>query len=328
MLKKITIVLYSLFLLTIGVLTSFAQSADAYKFYIMDEFPAPGETVTINIHPNEQPVQKIKSVIWTIGGRVISEHKNSLKIEYLVKNTPEQVVADITYIDRDENRYTLQVSKWIAPVIFDILWEGLSATTPLYDGYRLVHRGTPVRITSTVQYIDSRGNIFDENDFFFDWEQSSHKIEQGSGKNSIIIEDTGSTLRNEIPVTVKISLPNNNRIQIRKTIFIPFTESRVFLYKHSLSRGLNTRRVVVDNDIVVDDPFTVSVYPFYFSRNDFEKNSVQYWWFVNNQPNPINEARRVSLSYEGEGTPTRLSVQIQNDNEKYQKISKSLNLRF
>ena len=236
-------------------------------------------------------------------------------------NGPKQVVATIVFFDIIGQRRYTQVSRWMRPVIFDILWEGDSAAIPLYRGHHLAGPGVPVRISANIQYIDRNGNLYTEKDFSFRWEvESLFHEDEGPGVSAIVYEDGADYLNRFISVKSYARLINEPSIAFEEFISIPVSEPRVLPYSHTLLHGLS-HLTVPENTLLNRQPFTISVYPFYFSRSDFEKNAIQYSWFVNNSPAPVKKGRKLIFPLTGGVFPYRYFLSLKMTTPAYKRLN-------
>lgn len=325
------IFVFSVFLVVCAINLPFPASAqEAYTLYTTPEHPSHGETVVIGIQGASESPRNIRSIRWSIDGKSLNEENNKTSIERLVTSTPQQISVRIIYSDVFGGNQTLNLTKWIVPSVVDIFWESVGVTTPLYKGYKLATRGTPIRLTAEIQYIDERGKVFDENDFFFVWSVSSEEQSDvsGPGSNSFVLEATNVVRRSYLPIKMEAQLGQGQGVLLEKKIRVPIISPRVLVYNSNLSQGLNTRRVVGNRDVAQQNPISLSVYPFYFSESDFEQNKIQYNWFVNGGRQPIRNSRRVSFSYEGDESPVTMDIQVQNANTRSQNSSRRFSFSF
>ena len=140
---------------------------DAYDVSVSEPYPSPGEYVDFTIRSNKSFVSGIRSVVWYVGGVERPAYADRMKITEIAGSVPQQVVARIHYFDSQGERRFTEVSRWIRPVIFDVLWEADSVVTPLYRGHRLAGPQVPVTFSAKIQYVDQSGVIYTEKDFHF-----------------------------------------------------------------------------------------------------------------------------------------------------------------
>ena len=318
-----------LLLFLIGASTSFAQEGryDAYSLHLSSPYPSPGEDVTITVRTGSASTTNIRSVAWYINGEEQKELANKTHITTISDNSPKQVVANIVYFDiLNQRRYT-QVTQWMRPVIFDILWEGDSVTIPRYRGHKLAGPQTPIRVSANIQYIDQYGVSYTEKDFSFLWEvESAYHDDRGPGVSSITLTEGGTFLNNFVFVRAKATLINDNGTYLEKAINIPITEPRVLVYSHTLLYGLFTDGTIPKESTLVKKSATFSVYPFFFSRSDFEKDTIQYKWFIDGDINHQKEERRITISTEGDSVSIPIRIHVQNTNKKSQMVENSLSI--
>lgn len=311
---------FSVFFLSVPY--SFAQQGgyDAYSISMSEPYPSPGEEVTFTIQQGSSPTANIRSVRWYVNGEERDAYANNLKMIEIGSGTPKQIVANIVYFDIFGQRRYVQVSRWMRSVIFDILWEGDSVTTPRYRGHLLAGPGVPIRISAKIQYIDLNGNVYTEKDFSFRWEiESTFHDEEGPGVSTITYEKGGDYLNNFVFVRSHARLINSPDTAFEEIISIPVTEPRLLSYSYQLLYGLSSELAISQESVLTEQPFTVSVYPFYFSRSDFEKNAIQYRWFVNNSPDPVKEGRKIDFSIEGKRVSIPILISAENENNSLQK---------
>ena len=306
---------------------SFSQEGryDAYSLTLSTASPSPGESVDISIRTGSSSVRNIRSVRWYRNGEEMEEFNDRLTITDISGNTPKQIVANIIYFDPFNQRRHTQVTEWIRPVIFDVLWEGDSVLIPDYRGHALAGPQTPITVSAYIQYIDTYGILYTEKDFSFVWEvESEYHPVRGPGASMIVIEDGGTYLNNRIFIRVEASLINDSGISFERVISVPITEPRILLYSHTLLYGLFPYATIPKNATLKKSPVTFSLYPFYFSNSDFEKDLIQYRWFVNNNTNHLKEGRKIDVSVGGQSVPVPIRISIHNENKNLQKTERSI----
>ncbi len=186
----------------------------------------------------------------------------------------------------------------------------------------------PIRLSAKIQYIDENGEIYTKKDFSFRWEiESSFHSEQGPTASSVVYEQGGTLVNNFVSVRAEAFLINNPNVGFEKSIIIPITEPRLLVYPYTLLHGLSVRRALSDR-FVPGNSFTASVYPFYFSRSDFDKSAVQYNWFVNRSRSPSKSGRKIEISAQGGGVAVPIRITAENENENLQKLSHTFTLNL
>ena len=309
-------------LLIIGTPISLSQEGryDAYSLYSDNPSPSPGESVEISLETGSSSVRNIRSVRWFIDGEAVEEFNDNLSVTDNIGNTPKQIVANIVYFDPSNQRRYVQVTEWIRPVIFDILWEGDSVTIPRYRGHILAGPQSAISVSANIQYIDLNGIQYTEDDFSFVWEvESEYHTSRGPGVSSIVIEKGGTYLNNTLFVRAQASLINDSGVYFEKSISIPVTEPRILVYSHTLLYGLFPYATVPRSAALKKSPVTFSLYPFYFSTSDFEKDLIQYRWFVNNNTNHVKEGRKIDVSLGGRSIPVPIRISAYNETKNLQK---------
>ena len=314
-----TLVFFTLFALA-PVLFAQQGSYDAYDILVSEPYPSPGEYVDFTIRSNKSFVSSIRSVSWSVNRVERNEYANEMKITEVAGTVPKQVTASIHYFDSQGGRRYTEISRWIRPVIFDVLWEADSVTTPLYRGHKLAGPGVPVVFSAKVQYVDPSGVVYTEEDFSFRWMiESRYHSDRGPGVSSVVYEKGGDYLNRYIIVRVEATLISSGAVAFEKTINVPIVEPRLLVYPHTLLYGLSRDRVISNNLSFGSEQVTASVYPFYFSRTDFEKDAIQYKWFVNNETSHLKEGRKLDIAIGGrEGVEIPVRVFAQNENKDLQ----------
>ena len=312
-------VLLTGFLLIPTVFGQRQENYDAYDISVSESYPSPGEYVDFTIRSNRSFISGIHSIIWQIDGIEQPAYANKTKITEIAGSVPKQIAARIHYFDSSGQRQFTNISRWIRPVVFDILWEADSVVTPLYRGHRLAGPQTPIKFSAKVQYIDQNGIIYTEKDFSFRWMiESRYHDERGPAASSVVYEKGGSYLNRYIIVRVEATLISSGKVAFEKVTNVPIVEPRLLVYPHTLLYGLARDRVFSAYLSPGSEEVTASVYPFYFSQSDFEKNAIQYKWFVNNEASHLKEGRKLDISVRGEGAEIPVRVFAQNENKDLQ----------
>ena len=331
--KKINIrYLYLFFLLFSFIIpvSIFAQQGplDAYQIHLEEAYPSPGEVVNAQIRSVRESVANIRSVRWYVNGDEQEKFANQLKIPITNTNSPKQIVADVVYFDALNQRRFVRLIQWVRPVIFDIMWEGDVVTIPGYRGHHLVGIETPINISSKIQFIDSDGTLYTEKDFSFRWEiETSFHDDIGPGISHVVYTPGPRHSNDSIFVKTEATLINRNDVLLEKSINIPVTKPKLLVYRHTLLGGLSDNVVVSNQEVLEEDaPNTFSVYPFFFSKADFEKNAIQYRWFVNNNTNHQKEGRKVDISVSGNNISIPIRLSVENENKSIQNIQRSFSI--
>ena len=292
---------------------------DAYDVLVSDQNPSPGVSVDFSIQSKKSLSSNIRSVRWLVDGVERGSYANKLTFTEVSGDSPKQIVANIHYFDVfGELRY-IKVSRWIRPVIFDILWEADSVVTPMYRGHRLAGPSVPIRISANMRYTNQNGFRYTEKDFSFRWMiESRYYGDRGPGVSSIVYTEGGDYFNRHLFVQVEATLVSDSRIVFERMINIPITEPRLLVYPHTLFFGLSRDTVIPASFSSGDEPVTASIYPFYFSQADFDKNTIQYRWFVNNSTSQPKEGRKLNISARGSGAEIPVRVFAYNENEDLQ----------
>lgn len=316
------------FLLLFFSFAAYGQNkfSDAY-FIKIDGDISPGNNVLASLENGNSSIQSVRSVDWYIDETKQEKYKNKLSLDVPVSNTPSFITANIIYFDILNNRQSAQIIRIIQPILFDILWEGDTITIPEYRGHKLVGPDSPVTLSAHIQYTNEFGSIFTEKDFSFRWLINfKYSKESGPGKHTITIPNAINYLSGVLNIQLDATLISDDSQTFRKNTFIPVSTPVLLAYTHSPLYGLNTRRVVSENSIILKKPLTISLYPFYFSKKDFESDLIRYNWFVNNNKNVSKMGRRIDISIEGESVRVPFKIDVQNENNSLQKITHTFSL--
>ena len=295
------------------------NSYDAYDVFVSDPHPSPGAYVDFTIRSNKSFASGIRSVQWYVDKVERHDLEGKFTITEIAGSVPKQVTAQIHFFDSQGNRQYAEVIRWIRPVIFDVLWEADSVVTPLYRGHKLAGPQTPIKLSANVQYVDQGGAVYTEEDFSFRWMiESRYRDERGPGVSSVVYEEGGSYFNKYILVRVEVALISDNTVSFEKVINVPIVEPHLLVYPHTLLYGLSRDRVISKDLAFGTEKVTASVYPFYFSQTDFEKDAIQYRWYVNNETSHLKEGRKLDISVEGDGAEIPVRVFAQNENKDLQ----------
>ncbi|MDE0243675.1 MAG: hypothetical protein OYG31_03130 [Candidatus Kaiserbacteria bacterium] len=309
----------------------FAQqvgSPTAYLLEIDEGVPSPGKEVTVHIRGEDERVTSIRSIRWFVDGQERTAYTDKMSLKEVVGNQQKRIVARIVYSVQGGIRRYINATTAINPVTFDLLWEGHSVTTPRYRGYPLAGPQVPIHVYAEIQYIDRNGITYDENDFSFVWEvETSFHEDTGPGVSSIVYEKGGSLINNDVYILARATLINDHTVRFRKAVSIPITESRIIVYPYTVTRGLITERAIPSDVAIRKQPLTTSLYPFFFSREDFENpNAISYTWNIRDGLSPLQQGRKVDISLRGEDTIIPVQVSAQNREKTQQKAQNTLNV--
>lgn len=302
---------------------------NAYTLFIDNEFPTPGETIKVSIYSNSAPTSGIRSVTWFINGEEQSQFSNALDLSSVAGHTPFLVTARIIFFDISGKRGFAEVSRWVQPVIFDIFWEGDVVTTPRYMGQKYPGPNTPILLSAKIQFVDRDGVVHTEKDFSFRWEiESRFYGGRGAGIAALVYEDGGSLLNREVTVRAHASLISSSSISFSRKTTVPITFPRLLVYPHTLLHGLHTDLTIPTTFSLPDTPTTFSVYPFFFARSAFQKDTIHYSWFAGLDSQPLYEERRVAIRVEGNDAFVPLRIIAENEHEVSQNVQNSFSIRL
>ena len=304
----------------------FAQQGSYHAYELsLEEYPSPGKEVQVSIRSNQEPSVNIRSVQWFINGEEKGSLANKLSVPVLASNSPKQIIAKITYFNAFNQRKNIEITAWMRPAIFDILWEADSVATPGYRGHHLAWVGAPIHLSSKIQFIDSDGEKYTEEDFSFRWEIESRFHEDTGPEASHVIYEPGGRHSNDvISVHAEATLINKREVFLEKRIEIPMAQPRILLYSHTLLGGLlDTSVLLQETPLEPDKSVTLSVYPFFFSKNDFERDTIQYEWFIDKDINPLKKGRKIDISLTGGSSSIPIRIHAANENIPTQKTSRS-----
>ena len=300
--------------------------SDSYSIETEGEIVT-GSTITASLKNGSDSTQSIRSVDWYVGDAEQKKFKNKLYLELNVPNSPIFITANIIYFDIFDKRRSAQVTRIIQPILFDVLWEGDTAVTPGYRGHKLVGPDAPIVLSAHIEYINLFGTIFTEKDFSFRWLiDFKYSKEGGPGKYKIVIPEGIDYLSEYLNVRVEATLVNDTSITFTKNISVPVSQPVFLAYTHSPLYGLNTRRAIPKNSIIIKKPVTISLYPFYFSKKDLDADLIRYNWFVSNGKDVSKTGRRLDISVEGESVRIPFKVNIQNENNNLQRLTHTFSL--
>ena len=143
---------------------------------------SPGNTVTIDIIPESELIQSIRSVTWFIDEEEQNISKTTLSLSVPVYHSPIYVTANILYYDLFNNISNTQSQILLNPIIADILWEGDTIVPFGYKGQRYAGPNSAINLSVKIQYIDEVGNRFEEKDFTYLWSANFEVFEKGIGE--------------------------------------------------------------------------------------------------------------------------------------------------
>ena len=316
------------FFLFLSVPHSFAQQLfNAYEFDVSERNPSPGEEVGISLRSRRSSTSTIRSVRWYFDDVEQKDLKNSMKIAKVSSGVPQKISADIIYfVGESQQQFT--AIEWLRPIIFDLLWEADSVVTPLYRGHRLAGPEVPIRVVAKIQYTDPRGTTYTEKDFSFRWQvESEYRYEQGPGVSSIVYEEGGGYFNNYVTVEAIATLISNSSVSVERVVSVPIVEPRLLVYPFTLLYGLSTGKTIPKEAIVPQNQkITLSVYPFYFSRESFVKNAIQYIWFANEEVSPLKRGRKLDISVTGDLTFIPVKIVAQNEEKNSQQAENLFSL--
>ena len=289
--------------------------------------PKANNLIELNIASATESIRNITSVDWYVNGSLFPKYKNSLSLSFILENDPVDIQADVRFSRGVVGEGFYRVQRTVTPVIFDVLWEGVSVVPRGYRGYKLVAPNSPFDVSVKIIYKDASGE-YDEDDFLISWRYDFVVQETGLGFSKIRLND-GISLRDQYKdIVVEAKLKDDTNVRFTEVIRVRPVTPRVLGYLNSLEFGLV--ETTISKTIRPESfPFTVSLYPYYYTKTDFEKNSIQYNWFVNAEKNYSKQGRKVDIDIEGKESLTiPFNVRVENENNSSQRSSFDFNVIF
>lgn len=284
-------------------------------------FPTLGDVVTLEILPERERLGSIKNIDWYINSVRVPEWEGSLTRTIEADGGLKNVSVDILYFDTAGNRNVFSTNAILWPVVFNLFWEADSVVTPNYKGYKLAGPGTPINISAKIKFINENGREFDENDFSFKWWVDSSFQETVINRPYFVFEEGGSIINNRLVVRAEATLVPMPTIVLEEEITIPIITPRQIIYRSSLLDGLSTTNALQKTSSV-STPLTLSSFPYFFSQDAFEKDNIEYNWFINGTLQETQK-RKIDVLATIEDVLVPIRLQSVNENNREQILDHS-----
>jgi hypothetical protein len=212
-----------------------------------------------------------------------------------------------------------------------LLWESDSYTPAFYAGHSQPSIGSTVKVTALANINNAAGQKMRTEDLNFSWIKDHRDIgsASGIGKNSLSFTVGAEDKAVEVKVRVKTK---DEELAAEKTLVIPIKEPRLVLYEEEPLTGTSYHHAIGASYNLTQPEVTVRVEPYYFSREAFTRNTINFAWLLNGKSivsNPSDPHQITFVTPEEAGTGENLvELTAENSTNVLQAAKTSLLIKF
>lgn len=310
--KRIFQILIIFFILSFFLISNadFDVNNQNINIKLNPEFPTANQSVTVSTDVYITNMDKA-TISWFIDGVLKLEGIGKKDFTFLTKDYGEGI--DLTLQISSSETGTVSKTFEIIPTELDLIWETGTFTPPFYKGKALNTHQSIVKIVAIPNFIKDGIKIKPE-ELIYTWKKDG-KIsskDSGYGKNSFSF--VGPELFRENIISVEVETIDSS-IKNKKNIFLKSNSPEIIFYEEDPLLGIlsnkNLKFFPLFNNY--SEEVKIVAYPLFFSM--YNKEDIQYNWFVNNNPAPgfkntisINTGDKITGSF-----PISLKVQNLNN---------------
>lgn len=320
--KKVLVAMFC-FLFLFFPHSLFALSDQDISVGMQPEFPEPNQAVTLVIESSSVDLNRSdinwyknnklemgglgkKQFVFEAGG---SGHSDTVTIKIKTANND--------YISKDIK---------ITPAEVDLFIETDSFTPPFYKGKALNTYQSSFKIIAIPNFVASNKKNLDPNNLIYTWKQD-YKILgslSGVGKSTLTLE------KDKLPKNSLIILEvesQDHKISAKKSIYVKNYSPKIVFYKKDPLLGIIFNKALSNKVDLNEQEATIIAQPFFFAKDDVDKN-LSFKWFINNKQ--VNESGNEIILRQEENSSgsTSLKLNIQNPKKIMQYSENSLLINF
>ena len=314
----------------VSPLFSSAQTAtpdtSGLEMTMTPENPEPFQNVSLSIQSYSYDLDRSK-ITWSVDG-VVKKTEMGLK-SFTAQAGKNGEKTTIKVSAETPNDGTKDIEVFFIPSVVDLVFESLSYTPPFYKGRALNPNQGVVLVTAIPELIKSNGEKVPAQSIIYSWKKDGG-VEQdasGLGKNTFVF--TGSVPIKDATIEVTASSLDGN-ISASKQIAITNVSPKILFYENSPVYGLMLNKAINNTVKMLEDEFSVTAVPYFFSAGYATAPDLNYVWSMNdktvgNQDPKNSFTTRVEKA--GSGT-ANIGLKINNTVRIFQFMNSNYSINF
>lgn len=292
----------------------------------LPQFPKANEEVSIRIESFSSDLNTAE-IIWALDGKIQS--KSLGKKDFSFTTGKLGTVSLVKIIIKTTEGRTIEKTVVVKPALVDLVWEANSYTPPFYKGKALYAHQSKVTIVAMPHMLDSNKKEINPKNLIYKWIKNGKVLGQisGYGKNSFSLVE--SIISNPIEIEVEVT-SSDKSLKAKGEMILDPIESRAIIYENNPLYGIIYEKAMGEELKLAGREITLSVAPYFFSREDVDSQKINYDWNMNGAD--INSKKNAgSKTFRRVGDTdgaSRVSVELQNENRELQSASASVSLNF
>lgn len=278
-LRKISIVLP---ILVCACLYFFVMTHDAFaqttpvSIEVSPRYPTPGETVRAKFYAPSLD-RDTSLIAWNLNGEVLQQEYSGTELTFTAGEVGQVLVLSVTAEDAKGKRVSGEVTLYVSDIV--LVWEGKTYAPPFYQGRPMHSPGASVSFVALPTVVDSKGNVYKNDDLIYLWytTKSSVPTISGKGKHSVV-------LQNDQPFTtfsVRLEIKDpQGTMRIQKHYAIPTEQPKVLLYEDVPLVGVRYDRAIGKTFGIFDRETTVVAEPYHISATSRTDTILNYAWTI------------------------------------------------
>jgi len=291
--------------------------ADTVDISIINEYPNPGETVSVNISSNVASLDR-SEISWYVNGSLTAKGLGETKFEFIAGRVGSEIELDIVIKTSDGFRIDRQVIT--RPAELTLVWEALSYTPPFYRGKALLSPESTIKVVAFPFFRSTSGELAAET-LIYTWRVNKKIVLSGIGKN--VLETKGPKPYGALEVSVEVSSQGGS---ITKTANLNLNVSSpevVFYEEHPLE-GVRYNTALFGAFNLSGDEATVRAEPYFFTDQ-----SAVFSWRLNNRDIQESTGNSITLrNDDGSLGTSAIGVSVRSILSIFQRAENILSINF
>lgn len=251
---------------------------DSISVSASPQYPDPGEEVELSVSSFLVSLAGA-NINWTINGNVVASGAGQTSINYTMPETGKPANVRLDIIPSGKKIITKKFT--LDPVIIDLVWEAKTYTPPFYGGKKLYTGVDTINVTAIPFIPKPGGGQYQPENLIYEWSYNglNHGSDSGLSENTFPV----NVNRNNNSVSVVISNRSGNTVG-EASLSVPTVDPRLILYPRQADTGLRLYQPLNSNESTVRQRSSVVAYPYFVPTKTADSNTVDYQWYLNNEP--------------------------------------------
>lgn len=306
---------------------SYAVSPDSISVNLTPENPAPNENVTITL---TSYVSNLDSVLisWFVNEKKsssqIGEKSFSVSAPGAGLETTVRVIVSLPD-GQIEKRIIIK------PSVMVLLWQAIdSYVPPFYRGKAMPTLDSEIKVVALPEIRNKTGAVNPKN-MTYAWKLNYNNEVGGSGYGKSFFTYINDYLENGDNIEV-IASTIDGQSSLRASIDISATQPQISFYKNDIKLGILWEQALSDGHKIQGDEIeTIIAEPYFISPKEIWSPRLLWNWSINDTKIEILGFRQDSIPLKvesGVSGVSRLKLEIENQNQLLETVSKEINIEF